>query len=118
VLREHHDNDEYMLACYGRAKRYRAALWQCGGGHGFEPVNFTISDHQFPSHVTLLPEALPGEAGLKMTTELPDVVRELMHLYPQPRGRRPPLSTSPSHTPRAAIATACSTCRLGACALG
>jgi hypothetical protein len=33
--------------------------------------------------------------GLKVNTDLPDEVRQLMRLYPQPRGRRPSVEYIP-----------------------
>jgi ClpP class serine protease len=54
--------------------------------------------HDFPIDVKLC-----HELGLKVSTELPDEVRELMRLYPQPRGRRPSVEyiPLPYDTPRA-----------------
>ena len=46
--------------------------------------------HDFPIDVRLA-----QSLGLKVSTELPDEVRELMRLYPQPRGRRPSVEYIP-----------------------
>jgi ClpP class serine protease len=54
----------------------------------------TLSDgrwtHDFPIDVKLA-----QSLGLRVSTELPDEVRELMRLYPQPRGRRPSVEYIP-----------------------
>lgn len=47
--------------------------------------------HDFPIDVTLA-----RSLGLPVSTELPDEVRQLMRLYPQPRGRRPSVEYIPS----------------------
>jgi ClpP class serine protease len=54
----------------------------------------TLSDgrwtHDFPIDVQMA-----HSLGLKVSTELPDEVRELMQLYPQQRGRRPSVEYIP-----------------------
>lgn len=54
----------------------------------------TLSDgrwtHDFPIGVEMA-----QSLGLKVSTDLPDEVRELMRLYPQPRGRRPSVEYIP-----------------------
>jgi ClpP class serine protease len=54
----------------------------------------TLSDgrwtHDFPIDVQMA-----HSLGLKVSTDLPDEVRELMQLYPQPRGRRPSVEYIP-----------------------
>jgi ClpP class serine protease len=42
--------------------------------------------------------------GLQVSTDLPDLVRRLMRLYPQPRGRRPSVEyiPDPYQAPRSA----------------
>jgi ClpP class serine protease len=47
--------------------------------------------HDFPINPDLA-----TEFGLPVSTELPDEVRLLMRLYPQPRGRRPSVEYIPS----------------------
>jgi ClpP class serine protease len=47
--------------------------------------------HDFP----IIPETAE-ELGLRVSTELPSEVREIMSLYPQPRGRRPAVQYIPS----------------------
>jgi ClpP class serine protease len=47
--------------------------------------------HDFP----IIPDTAE-ELGLKVSTELPSEVREIMSLYPQPRGRRPAVQYIPS----------------------
>jgi ClpP class serine protease len=47
--------------------------------------------HDFP----ISPE-FAADLGLPVSTELPDEVRLLMRLYPQPRGRRPSVEYIPS----------------------
>jgi ClpP class serine protease len=53
--------------------------------------------HDFPINAELA-----QSFGLKVSTELPDEVRMLMRLYPQPRGRRPSVEyvPLPYDTPR------------------
>jgi ClpP class serine protease len=55
----------------------------------------TLSDgrwtHDFPVDVKLA-----QSLGLNVSTDLPDEVRELMRLYPQPRGRRPSVEYIPA----------------------
>jgi hypothetical protein len=55
--------------------------------------------HDFP----ISPD-LAEEFGLPVSTELPDEVRLLMRLYPQPRGRRPSVEYIPSPYDRPAPA--------------
>lgn len=52
--------------------------------------------HDFP-----ITAELASELGLNVSTELPPEVRELLELYPQPRGRRPSVEFIPTpHGPR------------------
>jgi ClpP class serine protease len=47
--------------------------------------------HDFPIHVDTA-----RELGLNVSTDLPDEVRELLALYPQPKGRRPSVQYIPA----------------------
>jgi ClpP class serine protease len=46
--------------------------------------------HDFP-----IDAELARSLGLSVNTDLPDEIREMMHLYPQPRGRRPSVEYIP-----------------------
>ncbi len=65
------------------------------GGEEADKVAEMLSDgrwtHDFPINADLA-----RSMGLPVSTDLPEVVRKLMSLYPQPRGRRPSVEYIPA----------------------
>jgi ClpP class serine protease len=104
--REHNRTDDKTLILADVARKAQVQVRdfvaellrrQFADPHAVEEVATALSEgrwtHDFP-----IDAELARSFNLKVSTDLPDEVRKLMSLYPQPRGRRPSVEYIPVPT--------------------
>jgi ClpP class serine protease len=96
------DDQTLILADVSRKARdqVRELVFELLTGNGMpadsaDKLAQTLSEGRWTHDFPITPETA-DELGIKVSTELPPEVREIMSLYPQPRGRRPAVQYIPS----------------------
>jgi ClpP class serine protease len=96
------DDQTLILADVARKARdqVRELVFELLTGNGMvedraEKLAATLSEGRWTHDFPITAEGA-AELGLPVSTELPQEVREIMTLYPQPRGRRPSVQYIPA----------------------
>jgi ClpP class serine protease len=96
------DDQTLILADVSRKARdqVRDFVFELLSGDGLssdqaEKLAITLSEGRWTHDFPIDPETA-AELGLRVSTDLPPGVREIMALYPQPKGRRPAVEYLPA----------------------